>query len=150
MVFNYYNMGVLLRKTTQDNIIPHSFLLCQSDDIIFNGSNNSFPTKKPRLLLILATSPYWTHNSRKFYKQVIRQMRYKTVRSSRPEVFLGKGVLKIFSKLTGEHPWQSAISINLQSNFIEIILQLGCSPVNLLHIFRTSFLEDTSGSLLLS
>ena len=25
--------------------------------------------------------------------------------SSRPEVFLGKGVLKICSKLTGEHPW---------------------------------------------
>ena len=26
------------------------------------------------------------------------------------------------------------------SNFIEITLQHGCSPVNLLHIFRTPFL----------
>ena len=26
---------------------------------------------------------------------------------------------------------------DLQSNFIEIILRHGCSPVNLLHIFRT-------------
>ena len=26
-----------------------------------------------------------------------------------------------------------------QSNFIEIALRHGCSPVNLLHIFRTSF-----------
>ena len=27
----------------------------------------------------------------------------ETIRSSRPEVFLGKGVLKICSKFTGEH-----------------------------------------------
>ena len=33
-------------------------------------------------------------------------------RSSRPEVFLRKGVLKICSKLTGENPCRSAISIN--------------------------------------
>ena len=37
-------------------------------------------------------------------------------KSNRPEVFLGKGVLKIYSKFTGEHSCQSAISINLQSN----------------------------------
>ena len=30
---------------------------------------------------------------------------------------IGKGVLKIFSKFTGEHPCRSAISIKLQSNF---------------------------------
>ena len=30
------------------------------------------------------------------------------IRSSRPEVFLGKGVLKICSKFTGEHPCRSA------------------------------------------
>ena len=34
-------------------------------------------------------------------------------------VFLGKGVLKTCSKFTGEHPCRSAISIKLQSNFIE-------------------------------
>ena len=34
-------------------------------------------------------------------------------RSSHPEVFLGKGVLKICSKFTGEHPCRSAISIKL-------------------------------------
>ena len=43
-------------------------------------------------------------------------------RSSPPEVFLGKGVLKICNKFTGEHPWQSVISIKLQSNFFEITL----------------------------
>ena len=41
------------------------------------------------------------------------------------------------------------ISIKLQSNFIEIALRHGCSPVNLLHIFRTAFPRNTSGWLLL-
>ena len=62
-----------------------------------------------------------------------------------PEVFLGKGVLKICSKFTGEHPCGSAFSINLLCNFIEITLQHGCSPVNLLHIFRTAFLKNSAG-----
>ena len=48
-------------------------------------------------------------------------------RNNRPEVFLGKGVLKIYSK------------------FIEITLRYGCSPVNLLHIFRTPFPKNTFG-----
>ena len=34
-------------------------------------------------------------------------------------------------------------------NFIEITLLHGCSPVNLLHIFRTPFIKNTSGRLLL-
>ena len=70
-------------------------------------------------------------------------------RSSRPEVFLRKGVLKICSKFKGEHPCQSAISTKFLRNFIEITLRHGCSPVNLLHIFRTPFLKNTSGRLLL-
>ena len=64
-------------------------------------------------------------------------------RSSSPEVFLGKRVLKICSKFTGEHPCRSVILIKLQSNFIEITLRHGCPPVNLLHIFRTPFPENT-------
>ena len=71
------------------------------------------------------------------------------LRSSPPEVLLEKAVLEICSKFTGEHPCQSAISIKLQNNFIEIALWHGCSLVNLLHIFRTSFLKNTSGWLLL-
>ena len=66
-----------------------------------------------------------------------------------PEMFLRKGVLKICSKVTGEHPCRSAISIKLLCNFIKIALRHGCSPVNLLHIFRTPFLKNTSGWLLL-
>ena len=72
------------------------------------------------------------------------------IRSSRPKLFLKKDVLKISSKFTGEHPCQSAILIKLQSNLIETTLRHGCSPVNLLHIFRTPFLKDTSGRLFLN
>ena len=49
---------------------------------------------------------------------------------------------KICIKFTEEHPCRSVISVKLQSNFIEIILRHGCSPVNLLHTFRTPFLEE--------
>ena len=64
-------------------------------------------------------------------------------RSNHPEVFLGKGVLKTCSKFAGEHPCQSAILIKLLCNVIEISLRHECSPVNLLHIFRTPFLKNT-------
>ena len=47
------------------------------------------------------------------------------MRSSRPEVLLEKGVLKICSKFTGKDPCRSVISINLQRNFIEITLRHG-------------------------
>ena len=69
-------------------------------------------------------------------------------RSSHPDVFLAKGVLKICRKFTREHPCRKVISIKLQSNFIEITLQHGCSPVDVLHYFRTSFLKNTYGGLL--
>ena len=76
---------------------------------------------------------------------------FNMFRSSRPEMFLGKSVLKICITFTGEHPWRSVISIKLPYNFIEITeitLQHGCSPVNVLHIFRTPFPKNTSGRLL--
>ena len=60
------------------------------------------------------------------------------IRSSRPEVFLRKGVLKICRKF--------------QCNFNKVAFQLrhGCSPVNLLHISRTPFPRKTFGCLLLN
>ena len=71
------------------------------------------------------------------------------VRSSHQEGFLGKGILKIYRKFTGEHPCQGVISMKLLSNFLEITLRHRYSPVNLLHIFRTPFPKNTSGRLLL-
>ena len=76
-------------------------------------------------------------------------MQSANTRSSHPEVFLRKGVLKICSKFTGEHPWRSVILIKLQSSVFEIALRHGCSHVNLLHIFRTPFPRNTSWWLLL-
>ena len=64
-------------------------------------------------------------------------------RSSHSEVFLGKGVLKLWRKITGVH------QCRMQNNFIEITLWHACSLVNLLHIFRTPFLKNTPGWLLL-
>ena len=87
----------------------------------------------PRLLNYFATNP----------------LNLPTLRSSCSEVFLGKGVLKICSKSTGEYLCRGVISINLLSNFIEIALRNGCSPVNLLYIFRTPIPKNTSGWLLL-
>ena len=70
-------------------------------------------------------------------------------RNSRPKVFLVKGVLKICGKFTGEHPCRNVISIKLLCNSVEIAFQHGCSPVNLLHIFRSPFSKNTSRWLLL-
>ena len=50
-------------------------------------------------------------------------------------MFLGKGVRKICSNFTGEHPCRRVISIK----FIEITLLHGCYPANLQHVFRTPF-----------
>ena len=44
---------------------------------------------------------------------------------------------------------QVLTSIKFLCNFIEITLWHGCSPVNLLHIFRSPFSKKTSGRVLL-
>ena len=70
-------------------------------------------------------------------------------RNSPQEVFLQKGVLKKCSKFTVDHPCRSLISIELFCNFIEIALQHGRCPGNLLNIFRTPFNKNISRGLLL-
>ena len=69
------------------------------------------------------------------------------VSNSPPDVFLGKGVLKTCSKYTAEHSCRSVISIKLIFNVIEVTLCHGRSPVNLMHIFRTSFPKSSAGGL---
>ena len=65
------------------------------------------------------------------------------LQSSHPEKSLGKGVLKICRT-----PMPKCDINKVASNFIEIVFRHWCSPVNLLHIFRTPFLKNTSGWLL--
>ena len=64
-------------------------------------------------------------------------------------MFLRKGALKICSKLLGEHPCRSVISIKLLRNFIEIALQHECFPANFLHIFRIPFYKSAYRGLFL-
>ena len=64
---------------------------------------------------------------RYFEERITRECPY---RSNPSQLFLGKGVVKICSKCTGEHPCRTVISKMLQSNFI-------VNPVNLLQIFGT-------------
>ena len=75
-----------------------------------------------------------------FRQHVVTSIVFLMFKSSRAEVFWGKGVLRICSKLVGEHLSRSVISIKFQSNFIETTLRHGCSP----------FPKNTSGWLLLN
>ena len=63
-------------------------------------------------------------------------------RSSCQEVFLGKVIFKYAANLQ-ENTHVEIAKPKLQSNFIEIALRHGWSPVNLLHIFRTTFPRNT-------
>ena len=99
-----------------------------------------------RVLLVIRKMKWWMIWSRMVVaKQILTSLIQTIYRSSHPEVFMRKGVLKICSKFTGEHPCRSVISIKSQSTFIETTLRHGCSPINLLHIFRTPFPRNTSG-----
>ena len=57
------------------------------------------------------------------------------------EVFLGKDVLKICSKFSGDHPRQSAITMKLQSSIIEIPLRHRCFPGYFQNLFLRTLLE---------
>ena len=107
------------------------------------------PKVFPRLLNLaeqreINVQSAYNHSAKKHWQPCLY---FYSVRSSPTEVFLGKGVLKGCIKFTGEHTCRSAISIKMVCNFIEIVLRPGCSPVNLLYIFRTPFPKDTSGQL---
>ena len=133
-----------------------SFLYCEDFMICANLVN--FFSKKIRcsFVKLIILMNWWFYNKPCFglsvmhFSYKIYQRKRLISKSSHPEVFLGKGVFKICSKFKGKHSCQSAISIKLQSNFIEIALRHGCSSINLLHIFRIPFLKNTSGRLLLS
>ena len=60
-------------------------------------------------------------------------------RSSNPEVFLLKGVLKICSKFTGEHPCSTSIKLKLQSSFIEKALRVWMFSCKFAAYFQNTF-----------
>ena len=77
------------------------------------------------------------------------------IRSNPPEVFsvvpsvLWKRYSENMQQIYRKIPIRIVISIKLFSNVVEVALRHGCSPVNLLPIFRTPFSKNTSGGLLL-
>ena len=76
-------------------------------------------------LIFNETAIYYLHNY------------YPNGRSSPPEVFLEKRCFENMQQI-----WRR---IPISRNFIEITLRHGCSPANLLHIFRTPFPKNTFG-----
>ena len=103
-------------------------------------------------IYILMTIYIYTYIDRQIDRQITQKNAQQLThfRSSRTEVLLGKGILKMCCKYTGEHPCESVISIKQLCNFIEIEHQHRCSPVNLLHISRTLLPKNISGRLLLT
>ena len=99
-----------------------------ADILDFIGATNLYFTHYSCVVIILFNTVY------------LDKPAFCTYGSSHSEVFLGKGVLKICSKFTGEYPCRSPYRFALRH---------GCSPVNLLHIFRTPIATNTSGRLLL-
>ena len=68
-------------------------------------------------------------------------------RSSRPEVFCKKGVLRNFAKFTGKHLCHS-LFFN-KNTLLKKRLWHGCFPVNLCEIIRTRFFTEHMWLLLL-
>ena len=68
----------------------------------------------------------------------------KLGRSSHPEVFLGKKCSENMQQINRRTSMPMC-----DFSKVEVALRHGCSPVNLLHIFRTPFPKNTSERLLL-
>ena len=83
------------------------------------------------------------YHSRNFWKLPIKEAYQKQP---------SRGVLKErCSESMQQTDWRTPMpKCDLQRNFMEITHQHGCSPVNLLHFFRTSFYKDKSGGLFLA
>ena len=83
---------------------------------------------------------YWFHKGK-----------FTRLRSSPPEEFLGKDVLKICSKFTGEHLWRATTgNPRYTTNLREEHLLFICLPAKCTIIFRTTFSKIISLQLLLS
>ena len=86
-----------------------------------------------------------------------KEVKVSVLANSKVSVLLDLFLLWILpsqrEKVLKKHPSRSVLrkrcSENLQSNFIEITLRHGCSPVNLLYISKTPFPKSTSDRLIL-
>ena len=74
-----------------------------------------------------AAIPFYRENIIRSSIQYVFGITYKVVifRSSPPEVFLRKGVLKIRSKFTGEHPCRNVVSVRLHATLLKSRFGIG-------------------------
>ena len=106
-----------------------------------DNNENTIPQKQAKNVVWIN---YLLFGRKKNYQNKCHYVKHVLQKqSSRPEVFLAKGVLKICSRSTWEYPCWSVISIKLLCSFIEITLRHGCSPANMLHLFRNLFLRTS-------
>ena len=101
------------------------------NDLVQRDYQNDFFKTVMKNRVQLFSSNYLFHYCfpTSFLSKIHKAILITLARSSHPVVFLGGAVA---------------------NKFIEITLWHGCSPVNLLHIFRTPFPYNSSGKLLLS
>ena len=105
-------------------------------------------------IILKVTKKCWPIKTYILFKEATRQSSLcnftkKWLQKQSPGGVLIKRCYENISKFTEEHSCRSVISIKLLSSFVEIALQHECSPVNLLHVFRTPFYKSTSGWLFL-
>ena len=73
-------------------------------------------------------------------------MQKQSLRGVLPE----EGVLQMSCEISGAYLCVDVIIIKLQSGFAEMALLRCCSPVGLLNVWGSSFLENNCGGLLLN
>ena len=107
-------------ETTKDFRKSNSFLLHLGKACYITGWGNLYgggPTPRRLQQAYLPSVDSNTCDKGNFIESSVTQEIYifkkSSFRSSHPEVFLRKGVLKICSKFTGENPCRSSISIKL-------------------------------------
>ena len=115
-------------------------MFCQSNNVVAHPVYNHLlydVINKLMLLYPLIGIIAWSQNVLYKKLQIIKfHKNFKII----PSAERNTGVPFFFSVI-----WRSS---PLLCNFIEIALLHGCSPVNLLHIFRTPFPKNISGGLL--
>ena len=55
----------------------------------------------------------------------VTKLKFINFRSSSPEVFLGKGVLKLYRKFTGEHPCRRVIQLTCFATLLKSYFGMG-------------------------
>ena len=92
-------------------------------DLLFiseRSLNDSFKAKNFILIIWVSLPDLISINkAERLYSMVIKIFLQNCCRSSPPEVFLSKGVLKMHSKFSREHPCRSVISIKLLCTFFK-------------------------------